>query len=367
MIKFLDLKKINAQYKNEINEAISDVIRSGQYVMGDRVKKFEYDLSTYICANHVIGVGNGYDALNLIFRAYIELGIMKKGDEVIVPANTYIATILSITENYLKPILIEPDINTYNLDISKIEENITVRTKAILVVHLYGKVCWSNELSILAKKYNLKIIEDNAQAIGAQMNGIMSGNLGNAAGLSFYPTKNLGALGDGGAVATNDKLLAKMVRSLRNYGSFTKFENNFKGINSRLDEIQAAILSAKLKYLDEDNKKRRIVANYYIENIKYDKIILQKVKEPDSHVWHQFVIRTIERDKLQKYLFKNGIQTMIHYKIPPHKQKAYPEWNNLSFPITERIHQEVISLPISQIMDNEKVEKVVSILNDYNI
>lgn len=367
MIKFLDLKKINAQYNHEINEAITAVLKSGWYILGERVKKFEYDLSKYIGVKHVIGVGSGLDALRLIFRAYIELGLMYRGDEVIVPTNTYIATILAITENYLKPILVEPDINTYNLDISKIEKNITERTKAILVVHLYGKVCWSNQLKILAKKYNLKIIEDNAQAIGAQMNGIKTGNLGDAAGLSFYPTKNLGALGDGGAVVTNDENLAKIVKILRNYGSSNKNEYKFKGINSRLDEIQAAVLSVKLKYLDEDNKKRRVVANYYIENIINDKIILQKFKEPDSHVWHQFVIRTIERDKLQKYLLENEIQTLIHYSIPVHKQEAFSEWNNLSFPITERIHQEVISLPISQIMNNEKVGKIVSILNDYNI
>lgn len=365
MLKFLDLKKINAQYADELKKVTSEIIDSGWYLLGERVKQFEYYLSNYIGVKHSIGVGNGLDALRLILRAYIELGVLWEGDEVIVPANTYIATILAITDNHLKPILVEPDIKTYNLDISLIEENITERTKAIMVVHLYGKACWSNELEILAKKYDLKIIEDNAQAVGAEWKGIKTGNLGNAAGFSFYPSKNLGALGDAGAVTTNDENLALTIRSLGNYGSNKKYENIYKGINSRIDELQAAILTIKLRHLDEDNKKRRAIADYYINNIKNETIIVPELKEPYSHVWHQFVIRIEGRDLLQRYLTNNNIQTIIHYPIPSHKQKAYKEWNNLSFPITEKIHNEVLSLPISPVMRIDDIKFIVDTINKW--
>jgi len=365
MIKFLDLQKINAQYAKELKQIIAEVIDSGWYLLGEKVKQFEHNLANYIGVKNAIGVGNGLDALRLILRGYIEMGIMQKGDEVIVPANTYIATILSITYNRLNPILVEPDINTYNLDISKIEKNITTRTKAIMVVHLYGRACWSEKLEKIAKKYNLKIIEDNAQAIGAQWSGKLTASLGDVAGFSFYPGKNLGALGDGGAVTTNDEELATVIRALGNYGSHKKYENLYQGINSRLDEIQAAVLSVKLKYLDADNQKRREIADYYLENIKNDKIILPNVCESDSHVWHLFVVRCKERNKLQKYLFDNGVQTLIHYPIPPHKQKAYKAWNSLSYPITERIHNEVLSLPISVILTQNDIQFICEKINDF--
>lgn len=367
MIKFLDLQKINAQYADELNKAAAEVIDSGWYLLGERVKRFETNLANYIDVKHAIGVANGLDALRLILKAYIELGFMKEGDEVIVPANTYIATILAITDNRLKPVLVEPDINTYNLDLDLIEEKITERTRAIMVVHLYGQVCWGSKLEELAKKYNLKIIEDNAQAIGAEWNGIKTGALGDAAGLSFYPGKNLGALGDSGAVTTNDAQLAEVVRAIANYGSKVKYQNDYQGLNSRMDEIQAAFLDVKLKYLDGENRRRREVSHYYLNNIINPDIILPKVDrqalKAESHVWHLFVIRSSNRAKLQKYLSENGIQTLIHYPIPPHKQNAYRFWNEMRFLVTEKIHNEVLSLPISPLMSEEEVISVVEILN----
>ncbi len=370
MIKFLDIQKINAQYSEELKQVATEVIDSGWYLLGERVKQFEQNLCNYIGTSNAIGVGNGLDALRLILRGYIELGIMQEGDEIIVPANTYIATILAITDNRLKPVLVEPDIDTYNLDISLIEQHITKRTKAILIVHLYGQVCWSKELEDIAKKYNLKIIEDNAQAIGAEWNGIKTGNLGNAAGFSFYPGKNLGALGDAGAVTTKDKELAEVIRALGNYGSKEKYKNDYQGLNSRMDEIQAAFLTVKLKYIDKENQRRREIAQYYIDNIKNSKIILPKLStfnfqlSTNSHVWHLFVIRTKNRDNLQKYLNDAGIQTLIHYPISPHKQKAYKEWNNKKYSITEKIHNEVLSLPISAVIKDSEIENVVRVINN---
>ncbi len=365
MIKFLDLQKINAQYTEELKQVTSEVIDSGWYLLGERVKQFERHLVEFIGVKHAIGVANGLDALRLILKAYIEMGVMQEGDEIIVPANTYIASILAITDNRLKPVLVEPDIHTYNLDISLIERHITERTRAIMVVHLYGQICWSEQLETISKKYNLKIIEDNAQAIGAIWNGKRSASLGDAAGFSFYPGKNLGALGDAGAICTNDDGLASICKAISNYGSYKKYENNHKGLNSRLDEIQAAILSVKLPFLDGENQRRREAAEYYRDNIKNDKIILPNVKESNSHVWHLFVVRTKNRNHLQKYLNDSGIQTLIHYPIPPHKQPAYKEWNKMSFPITELIHNEILSLPISHVMKKEEIEFVVSTLNNY--
>jgi len=375
MIKFLDLQKINAQYANELKQAVSEVIDSGWYLLGEKVKKFETHLAEFIGIKHAIGVANGLDALRLILKAYMELGVMQEGDEVIVPANTYIASILAITDNRLKPILIEPDINTYNLDISLIEQHITERTKAIMVVHLYGQACWSEQLEQIAKKYNLKIIEDNAQAIGAVWNGKRTGSLGDAAGFSFYPGKNLGALGDSGAVTTNNDDLAEVVRILGNYGSKVKYQNEYQGLNSRLDELQAAFLDVKLKYIDSENQKRREIAQYYCENIKHPDIIL-----PDSdnfslftfhfsliHVWHLFVIRCSNREKLQEYLTQNTVQTLIHYPVPPHKQKAYKNWNSLCLPITEKIHQEVLSLPISPVITINEANFIVNTINNFSI
>jgi len=371
MIPFLDLQKINAQYAGELKQAAAEVIDSGWFLQGERMKTFERQLEDYLGVKHAVTCANGLDALRLILKAYIELGIMNEGDEVIVPANTFIATILAITENRLKPVFVEPDIYTYNLNISLIEQAITHRTKAIMVVHLYGRVCWSNELENLAKNYKLKLIEDNAQAIGANYyfpDGTMkkSGCLGDVAGNSFYPGKNLGALGDSGAVTTSDEALATLARALGNYGSKEKYVNEYQGLNSRMDEIQAAFLSIKLKYLDKENEIRRLIADSYIENIKNEKIVLPLLPEKkDTHVHHLFVIRTEKRDELRLYLEKNGVQVLIHYPIPPYKQKAYKEWNNKYFPVTEKIHREVLTLPMSPVMTKEEVEKIIDILNNY--
>jgi len=296
---------------------------------------------------------------------------MNKGAEVIVPANTFIASILAITGNELKPVFVEPDINTYNLNISLVEKHITEKTKAIMVVHLYGQACWSEELKQISKKYDLKIIEDNAQAIGAVWKGRKTGSLGHAAGNSFYPGKNLGALGDAGAVTTNDVKLADVIRALGNYGSRKKYINEFQGLNSRMDEIQAAFLDIKLKYLDDENQRRREIAQYYCENITNPDVILPikkqklKIKNQKNHVWHLFVIRHHQRDRLQKYLTENGIHTLIHYPTPPHKQKALQEFDYLKLPVTEQMHKEVLSLPISPIQTIEITEKIVSILNQF--
>lgn len=367
MIKFLDLQKINLLHQQEIEREILEVFRSGWYLFGNKVKAFEENLSNFIGAKHAIGVANGLDALRLILRGYIEMGVMQKGDEIIVPANTYIASVLAISDNGLVPVLVEPDINTYNIDYNKIEEAVTSKTKAIMPVHLYGRVAWSQDLPVLAEKYSLKLIEDNAQAIGAAWNGIKTGNLGDAAGFSFYPGKNLGALGDGGAVTTNDDELAATIRALANYGSNQKYVNIYQGLNSRLDEIQAAVLDVKLKYIDEENAIRRNVAERYIQGIKKPEIKLPQLPlNPLEHVWHLFVIRNRKRDQLQKYLSDNGIQTLSHYPIPPHHQQAYKEMNTLSFPITEQIHKEVLSLPISPVISNDEIDKVMYQLNCFN-
>lgn len=373
MIKFLDLQQINAQYAAELKQTASDVIDSGWFLTGERVSSFENKLKNYIGTKNAIGVANGLDALRLILKAYIDLGVMNEGDEVIVPANTYIASILAISDNRLKPILVEPNPASFNLDIDLIESHITPKTKAIMVVHLYGQVSWSEKLSALAKKYNLKVIEDNAQAIGAEWNGIKTGNLGDASGFSFYPGKNLGALGDAGAVTTNDDALAKHIRALGNYGSNKKYVNEFQGLNSRLDEIQAAFLEVKLKYIDAENQYRRQLAAVYLNGIKNPKIQLPfpeneafETTKNAEHVWHLFVIRCQERDKLQEYLTANGVQTLIHYPIPPNKQLAYKELNHLDFPITNAIHSEVLSLPISPVLTLDELAKVIEIINKFN-
>ncbi len=367
MISFLDLQKSNAPYSAEMKKVLSEVIDSGWYLLGERAKLFELNLANYVGVNHAIGVANGLDALRLILKAYMVMGILQEGDEIIVPANTYIATILAITDNRLKPVLVEPDITTYNLDISLIDKYITARTKAIIVVHLYGRVCWNEELEIIAKKNNLIVIEDNAQAIGAVWNGKKTGSLGDAAGFSFYPGKNLGALGDGGAVTTNNIELATVIRSIANYGSSKKYVFDYQGLNSRLDEVQAAILDVKLKYLGSDTEKRREVARYYIENIKNINITLPQLSDWKSHVFHLFPIRIAHRDEFQKYLFDNGVQTLIHYPIPPHKQKCYADWNYLSFPITEQICNEELSLPMSTVLSMNDMSTIVKLINNYYI
>ena len=367
MIKFLDLQKITAKYADEIHEAVNRVVDSGWYLQGSENERFEANYSAYIGTKYTIGCANGLDALIWIFRAYIEMGIMKPGDEVIVPANTYIASILAISENGLKPVLVEPDITTYQIDENKIEAAITERTKAILIVHLYGQCAYTEKIGDICKRYNLKLIEDNAQAHGCKYNGRKTGSLGDAAGHSFYPGKNLGAFGDAGAVTTNDEELATIIRAVANYGSTRKYVFKYIGRNSRLDEIQAAVLDVKLKHLDEDVILRKAVAKYYIENIKNSLITVPVVKDWDAHVFHIFTIRCKSRDELQKYLADNGIQTIIHYPIPPHKQECYKEWNDLSFPITEQIHDEELSLPMSPVMTMDEVMKCMECINGFSL
>lgn len=366
MIKFLDLQKVNATYAAELKAAAGKVIDSGWYLQGEQNVQLEKNLKELTGAPNAIAVGNGLDALRLILRAYIEMGVMQEGDEVIVPANTYIATILAITDNRLTPVLVEPSVDTYNIDIDKIEEAITSRTRAIMIVHLYGRVVWSEKLQEMAQKYNLKIIEDNAQAIGAMWKDIRSGNLGDAAGFSFYPGKNLGALGDSGAVTTKDPEVARIVRAVANYGSEKKYVNTYMGLNSRMDEIQAAFLNVKIKHVLQENACRREIANYYCSHIKNSKVILpEQPVDPMEHVYHIFAVRTADRDALQSYLAENGIQTLIHYPLPPHKQICYKDWNNRSYPITEKIHREVLSLPMSAVLTEDEVKIVVEIINKF--
>lgn len=361
MIKFLDLYKMNEQYRSDIDTAIKRVLDSGWYLLGKEDDNFEQNFAKYCGAKHAIGVANGLDALNLIIRAFE----FEAGSEIIVPANTYIASILAISENDCTPILVEPDIETYNINPDLIEEKITPKTKAIMVVHLYGQAVEMDKIWALAKKYDLKIIEDSAQAHGAIYQDKLVGNLADASGFSFYPGKNLGCLGDGGAVTTNDDELAKKVRALRNYGSFVKYQNVYQGLNSRLDEIQAAVLDVKLKGLDKDNQRRRQIAKYYQENIKNPLLVLPFAKSESAHVWHIFAIRADNREALQNYLTQNQVQTLIHYPIPPHKQEAYKQWNNLEYPITEKIHREILSLPISPVMSDDEVLRVVNVINSF--
>jgi len=372
MIKFLDITKINQQYKNDLLNIVSKTIDSGQLILGEEVQAFEKEYAEFIGTDYCIGVGNGLDALRLIFRAYLELGSFKPEDEIIVPANTYIASILAISENHLKPILVDPNLDTYNIDPVNIEKAITSKTKAILIVHLYGQNAFTNKIAEIANKYDLKIIEDNAQAHGAMYKGKKTGSLGEASGHSFYPGKLLGALGDGGAVTTNNKDLADVIRALGNYGSSQKYIHNYKGLNSRLDELQAGFLKIKLSYLNEEIKHRRILAAYYSYNLDPDKFILPKLIDNSqsiidnvTHSWHLYVIRHPERDRLQNYLYSKGIESIIHYPIPPHKQKAYQEFSHLSLPVTEKISKEVLSLPISQVQTVEDTERIVRVLNEF--
>ncbi len=361
MIKFLDLKKINNRYREEIDSRIKNILDKGWYLQGEENENFTKNFANFCGTKFALGVANGLDALNLIIKAYG----FGNGDEIIVPANTYIATILAISENGCIPILVEPDIKTYNINPDSIEEKITSKTKAIMVVHLYGQAVQMEKIWKIAKKYNLKIIEDSAQAHGAIYQENRTGNLGDASGFSFYPGKNLGCMGDGGAVTTNDEELFNKIKAIANYGSDRKYHHIYKGVNSRLDEIQAAVLDIKLKHLDSDNNKRREISKYYRENIKNSKLILPETYDEKSHVWHIFAVRTKNRDEFQKYLTKKGIQTIIHYPTPPHKQGAYKEWNNLSFPITEEIHNTILSLPISPVMTDSEIEKVVEVVNEY--
>ena len=366
MIKFLDLQKINTQYQLELKEAANRVIESGWYLMGKELEAFEQNYATFCETKYCLGVANGLDALRLIFKAYIELGQLQVGDEVIVPANTYIASVLAISDNGLVPVFVEPNEHTFNLDSTLIEEALTPKTKAILTVHLYGQIAIDDQLLAICKEHDLKLIEDGAQSHGAKWKGKVSGAIGDAGGHSFYPGKNLGALGDAGAVTTNDEQLAKAIVAIRNYGSHKKYENVYKGLNSRLDELQAAFLNVKLKYIQDDIDARRKVANYYLDTIKNTAVKLPEVLDNEGHVWHLFVIRTSNREELQNYLTNNGIQTLIHYPIPPHKQVAYEEYNNMNLPITESIHKEVLSLPLSAVMTNEEIKSVVACINKFH-
>ena len=352
-------------HEDEINKAISDVVASGWYLNGTAVQRFEEHYRTYIGTQHCISCGNGLDALHLILRAYKELEQLHDGDEIIVPANTYIATILAITENNLTPILVEPDITTLEIDDNRIEAAITPRTRAIMLVHLYGRCAYTERIGNICKHHGIKLIEDNAQAHGCTYNSKLTGSLGDAAAHSFYPGKNLGALGDAGAVTTNDLELAEAVRTLGNYGSSRKYVFDYQGKNSRMDEIQAAVLDVKLKYLDEDNARRKEIAHYFEQHIKNDCIAIPTALNCDN-VYHIFPILCTERDRLQEYLKENGVQTMIHYPIPPHKQKAYKEWNALSFPITERIHREELSIPCNQTMSLGDAKQIVTLLNNFH-
>lgn len=359
MISFLDLHKINKPFEEDFQDKLKQVMDSGWYILGKEVKEFEKNFADYCKSKFCIGVGNGLDAITLSFLAYIENGNLQKGDEIIVPANTYIASILGILHAGLVPVLVEPDIESYNIDAKLIEQKISSKTKGILVVHLYGQLANMDDIIEIAYKHDLLIVEDCAQAHGLNFKGSHTRTF------SFYPGKNLGALGDGGAVITNDEKLSETIYKLRNYGSEKKYYNEFIGFNSRLDEIQAAFLNCKLSSLESDNEKRRLVAKSYFSEIKNDKIILPKVVNFDDHVFHLFVIRCEDRDKLQSYLLNNDIQTLIHYPVPPHKQKALESWNNFSFPITEKIHKDVLSLPMSPAMTNDEVNKVIQILNNF--
>lgn len=361
MIPFLDLFAINDRYRREIEHSIQEVLDSGWYLQGEINKEFCKNFASYCGTKYCLGVANGLDALRLIIRGYG----FGAGDEIIVPANTFIATVLAITENGCKPIFVEPDINTYNINPKLVEKSITSKTKAIMAVHLYGQLADVESLSKIAKKYGLKLIEDSAQAHGAILNDKRAGSFGDAAGFSFYPGKNLGALGDAGCITTNDKDLYEKCKALANYGSDYKYHHIYKGINSRLDEIQAAILNVKLKYLEQDNEIRRSISKKYREQVDNSSIILPTVSSEESHVWHIFVVRTNNRGKLAEFLKERGIQTNIHYPIPPHQQKAYSEYEGDSYPITEQIHKQVLSIPISPVLSQQDVQYIITCLNQY--
>ncbi|WP_395608527.1 DegT/DnrJ/EryC1/StrS family aminotransferase [Pseudomonas sp. B22129] len=374
MIPFLDLKSLNSAYREELVEAATRVIDSGWYIQGEHLKRFEEEFSAYTGARHCVGVANGLDALILTIRAWKEMGKLKDGDEVIVPANTYIATVLAVTENNLKPILVEPDVDTYNLCPRNVERALTEKTRVIMPVHLYGQLADMPAIDAIAKREKLLVLEDSAQAHGAQVAGKSAGHWGDASGFSFYPGKNLGALGDAGAITSSDAELVRMIQALRNYGSHEKYKNLVRGVNSRLDEIQAAMLSVKLKYLQAQTEARRRVAAIYMAGIKNPLIKMPldsgtDVMNHTSHVWHLFVVRSKVREALQTHLAASGVQTLIHYPIPPHQQQAYvgADFYNKSFPITECIHREVLSLPISPVMTDAEAQQVVDACNSFSV
>lgn len=365
MVKFLDLKQITDKYSEEIHEAVRRVIDSGWYLQGEANVRFEANYARYIGTDHCIGVANGLDALRLIFRAYMEMGVLQVGDEVIVPANTYIASILALTDNGLVPVLVEPSIDTLQIDDRRIEAAITPRTRAILAVHLYGRCAYTETIGALCRRYGLKLVEDNAQAHGCRYRGRRTGSLGDAAGHSFYPGKNLGALGDAGAVTTDDAELARIVRALGNYGSEKKYVFRYQGLNSRLDEIQAAVLDVKLAHLEEDLRLRKEVARYYIDHLRHPEVTVPEVTDRDAHVFHIFPVLALRRDALQAYLSQRDIQTLVHYPIPPHKQACYAGWASLSLPVTELIHARELSLPMSPTLTREEQAYVVETINRF--
>ena len=365
MIKFFDLQAITAQHGEEIKAAMNRVIDSGWFLQGNENRRFEEDYARYIGTRHCIAVANGLDALYLLIRGYKEMGIMQDGDEIIVPANTYIATIIAITRNQLVPVLVEPTFEHLEIDIDKIEEAITPRTKGVMTVHLYGRIAYNDTLGAICKKHNLKLMEDCAQSHGCAWKGVKTGALGDAAAYSFYPGKNLGAMGDAGAVTTDDEELAEVIRALANYGSQKKYVFKYVGVNSRMSEIDAAVLAVKLKYLDEDNRKRQQLADFYYANICNSIITLPKRIADENNVYHQFPVFCERRDALQEYLQENGIQTLIHYPIPPHKQACYKEWNGRSYPVTEKIHNQELSIPMNQVVSKEEAEEVVKVLNSF--
>ena len=363
MIAYLPLHQINALHDAEIREAISRVLDSGWYLKGEATRQFEAHYAEYIGTKYCIGCGNGLDALSLILRGYIELGVMQEGDEVIVPANTYIASILAITQNRLKPVLVEPSLDTLQIDDTLIEQAITPRTRAVMIVHLYGRCAYTDRIGEICRQHGLKLIEDNAQAHGCIFEGRKTGSLGDAVGHSFYPGKNLGALGDAGAVTTNDSQLADVIRALGNYGSHQKYVHDYQGRNSRIDELQAAMLDVKLKYLDAENHRRKEIAALYINKVENPMI---RIPQSDRDcVWHIFPIFCQNRDQLQQYLAKNGVETQIHYPIPPHKQRCYKEWSHLSLPITEQIHAQELSIPCHQAMSNADANCIADLLNEF--
>ena len=365
MIPFLNLKAINKQYEDELKQACARVIDSGWYILGSELTAFEQEFSEYCGSEYSIGVANGLDALTLTLRAWKEMGKLKEGDEVIVQANTYIASILAITENKLKPVFVEPDIDTYNLSSEAIKTAITPKTRVILPVHLYGQISQMVDIMKISKEHNLLVLEDCAQSHGALLDDKKCGSWGDAGAFSFYPGKNLGALGDAGAIVTNDKELNQVLRALRNYGSHEKYKNNYKGINSRLDEIQAAMLRVKLRYLDIEIKKRQLNAEFYLNTILNPLVKLPQIDSIQGHVWHLFVVQVDERDKFVEYLERHGVQTVIHYPIPPHQQRAYSEYLSLPLPITERLHKSVLSLPLSPVISDVEMQKVVDVINNY--
>ncbi len=365
MVPFLNLQEVNGQYRRQLLQACERVIDSGWYIKGQECEAFEREFAAFCGTSYAVGVANGLEALSLILKAYIQMGMMQQGDEVIVPANTYIASVLAISDNGLIPVFIEPDPGDHLMDPARIEEAITPKTKAVLPVHLYGQVCDMDAINAVAKRYGLKVIEDSAQSHGAYFGQKRSGALGDASGFSFYPGKNLGALGDGGAVTTDDAELAQTIRALGNYGSEKKYEHLYKGSNSRLDELQAAMLRIKLKDLDEQIRLRREVASSYLNDIRSDYVNLPQIQAKEGHVWHLFVITTPYREDLAAHLERQGVQTLSHYPIPPHKQRAYAEYANLCYPITERLAKEVLSLPVSPVQTPQQTRRVIEAVNTF--